>query len=78
MEPNTIPDMKIMGRCLDETQFCSSCCNHYIGADHGEKREACNERCEDRMHNILLTRPKSQAGFKVHIPVTRKVEPEED
>jgi hypothetical protein len=64
--------MKVVGKCLDPTYFCSSCCNFYIGSEHGEKREACNERCESKINGVEIFRPRRNDGWNLKVGVYRK------
>lgn len=56
------PKLQELLNCIEPTNFCDSCCDHYIGAAHEDSRLSCKRDCRDKLRGV---------GPQVLVPVNR-------
>ena len=50
--------------CINPSNFCTSCCDHYIGMAHEMKRLECKQECKDKLKGV---------GPQVLVPVEKLI-----
>lgn len=56
------PKIQELLNCIEPTKFCTSCCDHYIGAAHEDNRLSCKRDCRDKLRGV---------GPQVLVPINR-------
>lgn len=58
------PKLKELLDCIDPSNFCTICCDNYIGAAHEKNRLECKQECKDKLAGV---------GPQVLVPVNRMI-----